>query len=118
MTLLQVADLVAEPAKCKQQTQSSGEVVKLQPLQRSLYCPFTDRPTIVRSTRELSDLEIKQLEDVIRELCARMLTAEESEIPGIAVDLRVALNRHADQISLMTLKTIKSFPQSKSKAAD
>jgi hypothetical protein len=61
---------------------------------------------------------IEPIEDEIRELCARVAAADRSELPEVVADLRTALKRHADQLKLITLRTINAFPPSKSKAAD
>ena len=63
-------------------------------------------------------MKVESIEEEIRELCARMLTVDSSHLPEVAAELRAALKRHADQIRLMALKTLKPFPPSKSKAAD
>jgi len=68
--------------------------------------------------RGLFGVVIKPTEDEIRELCARLAAADSSELPELAAELHAALERHANQVRLITLKTMKAFPSGKSKAAD
>ena|SRR5215470_8631509 len=80
---------------------------------------------LVLSARSFSDyccpllrgfgVVIEPIEDEIRELCARLAAADSSELPEVVAELHAALKQHADQLRLMTLRTIKAFPSSKSK---
>jgi hypothetical protein len=83
-----------------------------------VYCPLVVFPTILRSTPGIIVVVIEPTEDEIRELCARAAAADSSELQEVVAALRAALKRHADQVRLIKLKTIRAFPPSKSKAAD
>lgn len=58
-------------------------------------------------------LEIQLLDEKIRQLCARLLTADEDEATALAGELRAALHEHAQRVRRMSLHAL-----SQSKAAE
>jgi len=66
-------------------------------------------------------MQIAPFDQRIRDLCDRLsTTADEEQIRSLAAELQEAIHEHVGFIRLMTLKTVKRFPNndSDSKAAD
>jgi hypothetical protein len=63
-------------------------------------------------------VEIPPLEERIRLLCAKAVTAEESEIPEIFAELQAALHEHSQLVREMARATLRWTSSSNSNAAD
>jgi uncharacterized protein YoaH (UPF0181 family) len=65
-------------------------------------------------------VEIHSIDERIKELCSRAVTAGESEVEFILAQLRAALREHTRIVRRMTAKTLNRAPKnySSSKAAD
>jgi hypothetical protein len=65
-------------------------------------------------------VEIEDIHERIRDLCARALTAEEPEVESLLAELRAALRQHADYVKHMASQALSRSPNnsSLSKAAD
>jgi hypothetical protein len=61
-------------------------------------------------------VEIDPIDDRIRKLCARAITAREHEVEAVLLELRAALREHAQSVRDMAAQSICSA--SSSKAAD
>ena len=68
----------------------------------------------------LPGVEIEDIHERIRDLCARAVTAEEPEVESLLAELRAALRQHAQLVRKMAMRALSRSPQntSSSKAAD
>lgn len=71
-------------------------------------------------SKGLPGVEIEDIHERIRELCARALTAEEPEVESLLAELRAALRQHAQLVRKMATRALSRSPKnsSLSKAAD
>ena len=53
----------------------------------------------------------RRLDDRIRDLCARAVTADEADFSGVVSDLRSALHEHAVRMRKMAMRQIKRLQQ-------
>jgi len=65
-------------------------------------------------------MKIDPIDQHIRELCDKLITAEGEELDKLLAELRIALHDHMQGIRLTLLKTVTRFPKndSDSKAAN
>ena len=68
----------------------------------------------------LPGVEIEDIHERIRDLCARAVTAEEPEVESLLAELRAALRQHALLVRKMAMRALSRSPKntSSSKAAD
>jgi len=67
-------------------------------------------------------MEIEPLDDRIRDICERAVTAKDSEVPKLLAELKALMQSHSEFLRYMVARTInRTFDQesiSPSKAAD
>jgi hypothetical protein len=54
-------------------------------------------------------MHIDPIDDRIRDLCYRLMTAEGEELEQLSAELQLALHEHADYVRWMARKTAKRF---------
>jgi len=66
-------------------------------------------PCILFSSLVLVSVEVRPIEDRIKELCERAATAEDSEVPELLAELKKLLAEHSASVRYLAAKTLSRF---------